>query len=218
MKLRPSRVELAAVRRRLELLLKAHYGRDFDIVGDLSRPPRWWERLFADARSPSRSPEPVAGIEVEHIVLPAQLPASDRDVSAAERYRLLAMAGAERVVRGSLDAHARCETRLERELLWVREGVMVDAAIARRMPALEPVIARARRHMSAARPRRPSLAPREAEVESLIVTALASAPREVAPVFETGDDAESSLGWARRRGWHGRQAAARWGLERAERP
>ena len=199
MKLRPEVVQLVAVRRRLELLLKAHYGREFSTAADPSRRLKWWERFFSDARSAARSPEPVPAIDAEHILLPLQLPASDAGVTAAERYRLLAVAGAERMTRGSLAAHAACETRLERELLWVREGVLIDAAIVRRFPALASAIVRARERTLAARPKPASLAPRERAVEQLIAAALRANPSEVPAEFAGADSSSASAAWAAER-------------------
>ncbi|HYC51814.1 MAG TPA: hypothetical protein VEB19_11945, partial [Gemmatimonadaceae bacterium] len=197
--LRPAYVELVTVRRRIELLIKAHYGRDFRIAADPSRALKWWERFFADVRSPARSPEPVPGIDAEEIQLPVRLRAEDAGATAAERYRLLALAAAERLARGTIAAHAQCATRLERELLWVRESVLIDAALARRVPALEQTIVRARRRILDARPKASTLAPRERGVEMLIQAALRSAPSHVAPELAGMDDAETSLEWARAR-------------------
>ena len=199
MRLRQRTVSLVSVRRRLELLLKAHYARDFSLAADAARPLKWWERFFADVRSPIRSPEPVAGIDASHVLLPLQLPEVHEDISAAERYRLLAIAAAERLTRGTLDTHAECASRLERELLWTREHVLIDAAIAARFPALAPVIAHARRRIRERRPKLTLLSPRERAVEDFIVSVLDAAPERVPEAFAGADSAAASLQWARDR-------------------
>ena len=219
--MRRHRVELVSVRRRLELLLKALYGREFTIVADRTTSPKWWERFFSDVRSPTRSPEPVPPVDVEHIVLPTQLRESDGEQTAGDRYRLLAIAAAERIVRGSLAAHGRLPSALERELFWVREGALIDAVIAERVPALVPVIARARRRLLGARPRPRSLTARERALEELVRVAL-HAPAS-APSAEFGGDssAEGSLQWAREyarklpslpRGFGGTAPVGHWGI------
>ena len=195
--MRSRRVELVTVRRRLELLLKALHGRDFTIVADRTPAARWWERFFSDVRSPSRSQEPVPPVDAEHVVLPLHLRATDGGSSAGERYRILALAAAERIVRGSLDAHARLATALERELFWVREGVLIDAAIAERSPALRPAITRARARIRSARPTARSLTPRERAVEQLLQQVLRTNPSSVPAQFAGGASVEESLSWAR---------------------
>jgi nitric oxide reductase NorD protein len=168
------RVHLSAIRRRLELLLKAHYGRSFEIVEDRTLPTKWWERLFADVRHPSRSPEPVAVISGDAIVLPREIAVSPEAPSPEERYRLLAAAAAEREVRGTLAAHASLETRLERELFWVKEGAAIDAAIADQFPTLKPALELARKRILAKRPNQKAFSPLELAVEREILSTLTS--------------------------------------------
>ena len=214
-------VELVTVRRRLELLLKAHYGRDFVIVADRTPPVKWWERFFSDVRSPARSREPVVRVDVDRIVLPSRLTESTEASTAGDRYRLLAMAAAERIVRGSLHTHAHAATPLERELLWVREGVHVDASIVRRMPRLTAAIERARRRLIASRPSLSALTPRERELELLIQRALRADPSKVPSELGGGDSADDSLAWARARadamaplpyGFGGTAPVGHWGI------
>jgi nitric oxide reductase NorD protein len=194
---RPGRVELVTVRRRLELLLKALYGRDFTIVADRTPGARWWERFFSDVRSPARSPEPVPPVDARQVVLPMRLRATEGGSSAGERYRILALAAAERIIRGSVDTHGRLATALERELFWVREGALIDAAIAERSPALRPAITRARARVSSSRPAPKSLTERERAVEQLVQQVLRADPLCVPAHFGGGASAEESLSWAR---------------------
>ena len=168
------RVRLTDIRRRLELLLKAHYARTFEIVEDRTPPTKWWERLFADVRHPSRSPEPVAIVSSEAIVLPPEIVETPGAPTPEERYRILAIAAAEREVRGTLATHATLETRFERELFWVREHAAIDAAIAERFPTLAPAIELARKRILAKRPSQNALTPVEALVEREIVSTLTS--------------------------------------------
>jgi nitric oxide reductase NorD protein len=218
---RPRRLELVTIRRRLELLLKALHGREFTIVADRRPAPKWWERFFSDVRSPTRSPEPVAQVDGAHVVLPIHLREQEGEPTAGERYRLLAMAAAERIVRESLAAHARLETPLERELFWVREGVMIDAAIASRTPALFPTINRVRARVRASRPRATTLTPRERLLEQFVQGALRADPLHVPPQFQGGTSPEDSVHWARERaesmaalpyGFGGTAPVGHWGL------
>ena len=191
--------ELAALRRRLQLLLKAIHGRDFTLIADPTPRTKFWEPYFSDVRSPTRSPEPVPPVDAERIVLPVELSDVENGPSAGDRYRLLAMAAAERLVRDSLAAHAQCVTREERELLWVREGVLIDRAVVATMPALAPALAHTRSRLLGARPKPQHITPRERFVESLIQKAL-RAPAD-AELSEFGGDssARGSLEWARTR-------------------
>jgi nitric oxide reductase NorD protein len=218
---RPRRVELVTIRRRLELLLKALHGREFTIVADRTPSPRWWERFFADVRSPTRSPEPVAHVDSVHVVLPAHLREHEGELTAGERYRLLAMAAAERIVRGSLVLHAQLEAPLERELFWVRENVMIDAAIAARTSALAPAIKRVRERVRAARPRAAALTAREQALERLVQDVLRCDPLHVPSQFDGGTSPEDSVTWARQRaesmaalpyGFGGTAPVAHWGM------
>lgn len=218
---RPRRVELVAVRRRLELLLKALYGRDFTIVADRAPTAGWWERFFADVRSPVRSPEPVAAVDADHVVLPAHLRESAGSSTPGERYRLLALAAAERMTRGVLTAHAGASRLLERDLFWVREGALIDAAIVGRVPALQPAIALARRRLRSARPTLASLTPRERELEQLIREILHADPSDIPVQLQGGGSAEDSLAWARARaeamsilpyGFGGTAPVGHWGI------
>jgi nitric oxide reductase NorD protein len=218
---RSPRVELVTVRRRLELLLKALHGRDFTIVADRSAGPRWWERFFADVRSPARSPEPVVAVDGGHVVLPVQLRASAGQSTPGERFRLLALAAAERISRGSLVTHAQASSLLERELFWAREGALIDAAIVERVPALKPALERARRRLLTARPKLASLTARERELERLIRDVLRSDPSHMPPELAGGATPQDSLSWARARaeamsalsdGFGGTAPVGHWGI------
>ena len=218
-------LELVAVRRRLELLLKALHDRDFTFVADPARPAKWWERFFADVRSPLRSPEPVAALDAEHIVLPVELPQPRDGPSARDRYRLLAMAAAERLVRGTLAMQARCATAEERELFWVREGILIDRAVVERLPALAPTVEHARARIRAARPQAKHLTPRERVVEALVQRLLAEPVLALRAELEGDPSAAGSVEWARARaatlaslprGFGGIAPVGHWGMSPRE--
>lgn len=218
---RARRVELVTVRRRIELLLKALYGRHFTIVADRVPASKWWERFFADVRSTARSPEPVAAVDAEHVVLPAQLREAKGESTAGVRYRLLALAAAERMTRGSLAAHAQASSLLEGELFWVREGALIDAAIAERAPALRPAIVRARERLLPVRPKPGSLTPRERVLEQLVGEILRADPSDLPVELAGGPSAGNSLEWARARaeamsalpyGFGGTVPVGHWGI------
>ena len=117
---RPRTLEFAAVQRRLEIILSAMFGQP---LGD--------GLLVA---GPSAEPNE------RSIVLPRSI--SD-DGGAAERYRLLAIEQAARVVRGT-------RTRIpsdpmERDLYGIIEAASIDAELVERAPGLSRTIARMRR-------------------------------------------------------------------------
>ncbi len=152
-------VRLPEVSRRLELLVAALYGRPIQIAPAPSRGGRL-----------RRAEPPTAANDGERIVLPAELPGGD----ALGRYRLMALAQAERVERGTaVLAPARTDA-LERDLYLLFESAAVDAAVAERVPGLRDALAAERQ---AERARRGGHTPRGAaarQVESIVRELLAA--------------------------------------------
>ncbi|HET7186577.1 MAG TPA: VWA domain-containing protein [Gemmatimonadaceae bacterium] len=175
----PSTLPLTDVQRRLELLLAAMFGRPL--------------RVGADAPASSNGRRTTADI-----VLPSRLAAPDGLDAARERYRLLAIERAMRIVRGS-DAVVPSGDRLERDLYLLAEGVSIDRDIVERAPGLAGAVSRLRLAELSARLPVQRVPIAERAMESLLQSALAeevrredgSAPRTSSP--------EDSLAWARAR-------------------
>ena len=165
----PTQLELAAMRRRLELLLAGMYGQPMRVAAAGSA---------------------TAGAEIR---LPAAIDARGGVDEAAARYRLLAIEQAERHVRGSAAAEPLA-TQLERDLYTVAEAAAVDAAIVTRAPRLAPLVAERHARELAQRPDPRRLDVAEREVELLARALLGERGDVTLPVTAT---AEGSMAWAR---------------------
>ena len=186
-------VELEQVQRRLELLLTAMYGRQISISPVRTKKLNWAERV---ARRLARDPEaheatPEVGTDDIH--LPGVISAHTGSDAAIARFRLLAVEQAERLTRGTASALPR-EDALERDLYLLREGVAIDAKIARVMPRMHASLAEERRAALVRRPHIDGLTPQEREVERLLRHVLETAPDVDEVVSRTPSD---SLEWAK---------------------
>ena len=154
----PATLTLADVRRRLELLLAAMYGRPFRIAGS------------APSRTRAGGP---TGLDLTSadVILPPVLPDGSGRARAAERYRLLAIEQAARVVRGTM-TDALPVDPLERDLYLLAEGASIDRDIASRAPGLVAALTESRHEERGVRPPLGRLRPVEREVESLVQTVL----------------------------------------------
>lgn len=192
----PQPVELTAVRRRLELLLTAMYGRHIPIAPPTTRRDGWWARTWRSV-SPFQTPEVVPASDGEALRLPPEMDAALGDDVAIARYRLLAIEQAERVLRGTAVVAAEAADDLERDLFLVRESAAVDAAIARSIRNMGPTLAAARADALERRPVLEAFAGAERNVEQLVRQLLA-APAEAPPQeLEVTRSARDSLAWAR---------------------
>jgi nitric oxide reductase NorD protein len=168
-------MSLSLVRRRLELSLAAMYG----------RPMRIGASVFQAPGDQSNATD---------IELPASLDASAGDAAAIERFRVLAIEQAERLVRGTL-AEPPTDP-LERDLFVIAEGASVDRAIVTRAPGLEPALAAARRDELTTRPEGNDLGEMSRAVEARVRRVL-SAPATEDVGMPTPATLEQSLEWAR---------------------
>ncbi|HEX8210543.1 MAG TPA: VWA domain-containing protein, partial [Longimicrobium sp.] len=174
-------VRLPEVSRRLELLIAALYGRP--ILISPAPPPK---RL-------RRTERPGPANDGERILLPAELPGED----AVGRYRLMALAQAERVARGTAVLAPGRKDALERDLYLLFESAAVDAAVAERVPGLRGALAAER---LAERARRGDQHPRGAaarEVESIVRELLAADVSAPPPSLAGCDTPHDSLRRAR---------------------
>src|ERR1051326_6018302 len=157
-------VELDGVRRRLELLLAAMYGRHIPIAPPEVKGSSWFKRTLR-AISPFTQSETIPASDGESLQLPPSIDASAGDTAAIARYRLLAIEQGERVMRGTAAVAARAADQLERDLFLISESAAVDAAIARTVRNVGPALRAARRAALDRRPLVESLAGAERDVE-----------------------------------------------------
>ena len=191
----PRRVGLDSVRRRLELLLTAMYGRHMPIATPNVRREDWWRRALR-AVSPFSEPETIPASDGESLRLPAFVDAMAGNDAAIARYRLLAIEQGERVMRGTAAVAAATADALERDLFLLRESAAIDASIARNVRNLAPSLAKARAEALARRPLLEGLAGAERDVEQLVRQLLAADPATPPPTLGEGSSHES-LAWAR---------------------
>jgi nitric oxide reductase NorD protein len=212
----PPVLRLEDVRRRLEILVAAVYGRPIPIVAtEPPEPPHWARRLFFPEPAHLRREELLASADVERVHLPPALDAAEGQAAALARYRLMALAQAERVARGTPlfapDLNARWNRHLVsagvltnteslapiRDLYVLLEGAAVDAAIERAVPGLAPVLHAERARALASRPPEDGLTAAERKVESLARRLLSLPPGEAPPELAPGATPAESLQRAR---------------------
>lgn len=164
-------VTLAAVRRRLVLLLTATYGLQFEIIASGS----------ADNTegAPSRAPDRDAHDSVIVLELPPVIDAEDGRDTAIAMYRLLAFEQAERIARGTGVYAPRADDPVARDLYHIRESAEIDAAIVRAVPGVAPLLALQRHGALAVRSVERTSTARERAVERYITSVLSSDPRFV---------------------------------------
>jgi nitric oxide reductase NorD protein len=159
-------VRLDDVRRRLELLVTAVYDRPIPITtAESAKQRRSWRDLFAPANQ--RRGAAMPSTDGERIQLPREIESTDADAALAE-YRLMAMEQAERIVRKTAAHVPPGPPSIERDLYLVREGQMVDAAIARAAPGLRGALMAARKQALDMRPSLTGLTSAERAVEGLL--------------------------------------------------
>ncbi|HYR11531.1 MAG TPA: VWA domain-containing protein [Longimicrobium sp.] len=212
----PPVLRLEEVRRRLEILVAAVYGRPIPIVAtEPPEPPHWARRLFFPEPGHLRGEELLASADGERVHLPPALDAAEGEAAALARYRLMALAQAERVARGTPlfapDLNPRWNRHLVsagvltnteplapiRDLYVLLEGAAVDAAIARAVPGLAPVLHAERARALASRPSEDGLTAAERKVESLARRLLSLPPGEAPPELAPGATPAESLQRAR---------------------
>jgi nitric oxide reductase NorD protein len=177
-------LELEEVRRRLEILLAAVYGREIPIVA-----------AKADARG--KSAEPVAGSDGERIHLPPRLDASDGIDAALARYRVLAIGQAERMMRGTVSLAPPENEPLARDLYLLLESAAADASIAESIPGVRGALAAERASALAARPPLEGLKGADREVEAMLRRLLAGDAADPPADLAPGATPEESLARAR---------------------
>jgi len=240
----PPVLRLDEVRRRLEILIAAVHGRPIPIVAvEPPEPPRGFARLFPEPRH-LRPAELLAAADAERVHLPPWLDAAEGADAAMTRYRLMAVAQAERVARGTAhfapDLNPRWNRHLFaagaltqsepfapiRDLYVLLEGAAVDAAIERAVPGLAPALHAERARALAGRPEPDALTAAERRVEALARRLLSHPPGDAPPELAPGATPAESLQRARemaaalgRGRYRGIAGVAAWGtVLRGQRP
>ena len=195
-------MRLDDVRRRLELLVTAVYDRPIPIAAaEKPKGRAWsiWMEPFAPRHLQRNDALPTT--DGQRIQLPREITGPDADTALAQ-YRLMAIEQAERIVRGTTTRVPDTATPAERDLYLLREGEVVDAAIARAVPGLRGTLAGARASALGSRPPMSALTAKERAVEALLKASLASdltrRPEGVTPGDAHGSP-DDSLEWARRK-------------------
>lgn len=200
---RPRRgvVRLEDVRRRLELLVTAVYDRPIPITVAEAPKKKPWSLVRELVGPPHlRQGAPLPATDGERIQLPREIARADTESALAE-YRLMAIEQAERIARGTPSRVPGTATQVERDLYLLREGAVVDAAIARAVPGLRGALVAARALALRARPSLVALTAAERAVETILRRSL-SDDLTRADSSSTGasgtDSPDDSLAWARR--------------------
>ncbi|HTK52638.1 MAG TPA: VWA domain-containing protein [Gemmatimonadaceae bacterium] len=189
-------VRLDDVRRRLELLVTAVYDRPIPITTAESAPRRRsWRDLFAPPHEGRRAAMPAT--DGERIQLPREIESTNTATALAE-YRLMAIEQAERIARNTVAAVPPGPPGMERDLYLMREGAMIDAAIARAVPGLRDTLFAARKQALESRPSLTRLSLAERAVEGLLRASLSIDLTRESERAASGSPDES-LAWARER-------------------
>ncbi|HEU4586263.1 MAG TPA: VWA domain-containing protein [Gemmatimonadaceae bacterium] len=209
LRIRPAVVELESVRRRLELLVAAYYGRAIAVEAvDVANHIGWIRRYVLRAHGERAASDAFPRTDGERILLPRALDASSGEDRAIALYKLLAIEQAERIVRGTVAAlPGPDEHPLLRELYLLSEGAAIDARIATTIRGVRPALMKARIASLERRPRFPHLTRSQRAVEALVHQALLAAPETELQELPLATTPADSLAWARER-------AERIGLER----
>jgi nitric oxide reductase NorD protein len=199
LRITPSVVELERIRRRLELLLAALYGRAISIeAADDARRTGWIRRYLLRAHGERAASDALPRTDGERLFLPRALDSSPGEEVVIARYRLLAMEQAERIVRGTVAAlPGPDEHPLLRELYLLSEGAAIDARLAREVGGIRPALLAARAESLLRRPRHQYLGTARRAVEVLVRASLAAPPDAQPAELPQAASPSESLAWAR---------------------
>lgn len=186
-------VRLDDVRRRLEVLLAALYGREIPIVP--LEPPA--AALPRKTPPHLRAAGPVAASDGARIHLPAQLDAADGPDAALARYRVMAIGQAERIARGTAALAPGADEPLARDLYLLLESAAAEASIADAVPGVRPAMQAERAAALAGRPATDALTEAEREVETLVRALLSAESGAPPPALAAGETPADSLARAR---------------------
>jgi len=185
-------MHLAAVRPRLELFLRALFGREILIArAEPPAPVSWLGRLAGSGGEPR---EHVPATDGARIYLPARLDSSDDP--ALQVYALLAVEQAVRLVRGTAIVGASIDADETRQRFAIAEATAADAWIVGEAPGLVPVLRATRRRALASRPGSCPAARRAHWMEACLRDWLAHDPLERCEWVPTCVTPSDSRAWA----------------------
>ena len=189
-------MRLDEVRRRLELLVTAVYDRPIPITTAEPASRGWaWRDLIAPPHRRRSAAMPAT--DGERIQLPREIESTDTETALSE-YRVMAIEQAERIARNTVPMAPAGPAGIERDLYLLREGAMIDAAIARAVPGLRGALSTARKRALESRPSLTRLTRAERAVEGLLRTFLSADLTREAERGASGSP-DASLAWARER-------------------
>jgi len=190
-------LRLADVRVRLELFLNALFESPIPVsAAELAAPVSWLARLAG--RGGNARAYAVPGTDGCRIFLPDELDVPDRIEASVQRYLLLAVEQAVRVVRGSTSIALAIDRSDVRDWFAIADAAAVDDWVVRYATGLIPLLRDARRNALMERTGPLPRDDRERAVESAVRRFLASDPGERlanVPLFANAADAGD---WARR--------------------
>jgi len=218
-------IAAAAGRRRLDCWLAACAGQGFALT-EVDAPPRpgWLARMWGQLAPWERRPVAVASSDGRSLFLPrGTLIRVGTSAAASDLLLVLGLAARSEWAR---DGFASNAPPLERDVCWLIEGALVDAAMACMLPGLAREIEAARSEASAARPARDALRPAERAVEelmlSLLQVSLAATPARIDRLVAGSATPESigafaarfasSLDASARSAYRGMAPVAHWGI------
>jgi nitric oxide reductase NorD protein len=183
-----------AAQRRLATWQTAWLGRSWPIAPAAARPApgplaRRIRRLPPWTAQQGEAPFTDGG----QIWLPRHWLEGAREEAQPDRGLLATLGLARRLARGSVPGSAP-GGRLARDLAWLAEGALGDAALTRAWPGLAPALHALRREAIAMRPHLARLRPAEREVESWLRALLETPPDRLPPSLADGLDPESAPG------------------------
>ncbi len=198
LRITPAVVDLEQIRRRLELLMAAYYGRAIAVeAADSARQAGWLRRYLLRAHGERAASDALPRTDGERILLPRALDAAAGEEATIARYKLLAMEQAERVVRGTVAALPGPGAHpLLRELYLLSEGAAIDARLARDVGGIRETLLAARSASLLLRPRFPHLLSSQRAVEALVRASLRAAPEAAIAELPHARTPAESLVWA----------------------
>ena len=210
---RTSTVPLESVRRRIELLLAGLYGRPLSVDQMLApRRTNWNDVLLNRLPRHRRTGKALAMTDGIKVLLPREIADAGGEERARQRYRLLAMEQAERIVRGTSRVASVIGDELVRDLFLIAEGSAIDASIARSLRDGAAQLRQERDRAMAERAGTRGMTAVEREVERLSLAILSADAGDELTELPPGALPEDSLAWAVRcaRDFVDRHADARY--------
>ncbi len=193
----PPRVELAEVRRRLELLCNALFGQSLPVIASepMAR-PSFAGRLARRIPRHLLDDQAQGSTDGARIRLPRAIDVPDTRAAAETTYRLLVLEQGARAARGTPAALPVGASVVVRDLYMISEGAAIDWLLSLELPGLAPELDVARREAVAARPPMTALTAREQVVERMLRAVLEAPPADFAAALPLARSPHASFLWA----------------------